>query len=354
MIIYNARLGGSLCSIETRGGVIVAVGKNRRSGDIDAGGKRVIPGMIDIHTHGRGGRDTMDADFEPMCRDYAAAGTTSLLATTMTVPADDIRRVCEAKTDFAGAQILGFHLEGPYISPKKKGAQDERNIARPSVEEFQTFSHVKMITVAPEAEGCMDFISEISGRCSVSIGHTDCDYETALEAIRRGANCLTHTFNAMPPFSHRAPGPIGAGFERQIYAQLICDGLHVSKPAVLMIYRLFGAKRTVLISDSIRPAGMPEGVYDCGGLPVTLKDGVARLADGTIAGSVASLFDCVKKAVEFGIPFDDAVTMATKTPAELLGVKKGVIAAGFDADMLIIDEDMNITDVIIAGKRFVG
>lgn len=352
MIIYNAEINGELKTVKLDGGKIVSVEPDTGRGDIDAGGNLLLPGLIDVHTHGCIGMDTMDADFEPMCRFYAEHGTTSFLPTTMTMGYDALERVTEAKTDFPGAEILGFHFEGPYISEKHKGAQNPAYIKKPSAAEFSRFKNVKMVTIAPESEGSAEFIRAVTPECIVSIGHTDCTYETALEAIESGASCLTHTYNAMPPFHHRNPGPIGAAFEKHIYAQIICDGFHISKPVVLATYKMFGADRMVLISDSIRSAGLPDGEYESGGLKVFLKNGAARLADGTIAGSSATLLDCVKKAVEFGIPLDDAVRMASRTPAELLGVKKGRIAPGYDADLLITDRELNIKTVITAGKVF--
>ena len=352
MIIYNAEINGELKTVKLDGGKIVSVEPDTGRGDIDAGGNLLLPGLIDVHTHGCIGMDTMDADFEPMCRFYAEHGTTSFLPTTMTMGYDALERVTEAKTDFPGAEILGFHFEGPYISEKHKGAQNPAYIKKPSAKEFSRFKNVKMVTIAPESEGSAEFIKAVTPECIVSIGHTDCTYETALEAIENGASCLTHTYNAMPPFHHRNPGPIGAAFERHIYAQIICDGFHISKPVVLATYKMFGADRMLLISDSIRSAGLPDGEYESGGLKVFLKDGAARLADGTIAGSSATLLDCVKKAVEFGIPLDDAVRMASRTPAELLGVKKGRIEPGYDADLLITDRKLNIKTVITAGKVF--
>ena len=352
MIIYNAEINGELKTVKLDGGKIVSVEPDTGRGDIDAGGNLLLPGLIDVHTHGCIGMDTMDADFEPMCRFYAEHGTTSFLPTTMTMGYDALERVTKAKTDFPGAEILGFHFEGPYISEKHKGAQNPAYIKKPSAEEFSHFKNVKMVTIAPESEGSAEFIRAVTPECIVSIGHTDCTYETALEAIENGASCLTHTYNAMPPFHHRNPGPIGAAFEKHIYAQIICDGFHISKPVVLATYKMFGADRMVLISDSIRSAGLPDGEYESGGLKVFLKNGAARLADGTIAGSSATLLDCVKKAVEFGIPLDDAVRMASRTPAELLGVKKGRIEPGYDADLLITDRELNIKTVITAGKVF--
>ncbi len=352
MVIYNAKIGDSLKAITIENGLIASVGDNTAAGDIDAGGNRVIAGLIDIHTHGCIGMDTMDADFEPMCKFYAEHGTTSFLPTTMTMGYDDLDKVCAAKTDFKGANILGFHFEGPYISEKYKGAQNEKYIKNPSVSDFSRFKNVKMITVAPEREGTMEFIKSVTPDCIVSIGHTDCDYETAIKAIENGANCLTHTYNAMPPLHHRNAGPIGAGVEKQIYAQLICDGFHISKPVVLATYKMFGPDRMVIISDSIRSAGLPDGEYESGGLKVILKDGAARLTDGTIAGSSATLLECVKTAVSFGIPFNDAVKMASETPANMLGVNKGKIKAGYDADLLIVDDDINLKTVIIGGKIY--
>lgn len=352
MVLKNALVGGKCRNIVIENGRIAALTEPAAGDGIDCGGKRVIPGLIDIHTHGCVGLDTMDADFAPMCRYYAEHGTTSLLATTMTMPTEDLLRVCRAKTDFPGAQILGFHFEGPYISPKYKGAQNEKNIKVPSVEEFRRFERVRMMTLAPEMPGSMAFIRAVAPDCAISIGHTDCDYETACRAIDAGACCLTHTYNAMPPFLHRAPGPIGAGVEKGIYAQVIGDGFHVLTPTLLATWRTFGKERMVLISDSIRPAGLPDGEYESGGLRVFLRDGIAKLADGTIAGSTATLWDCVCHLTKIGIPFDDAVYMATAAPAALLGINKGRVEVGYDADLLIVGDDMTLETVIIAGNIF--
>lgn len=352
MVIYNARLNENLCSIHIADGKITAVGENTVTGDIDAGGCRVIPGLIDVHTHGILGVDTMDANFESLCRFYAQNGTTSVLPTTMTMDDNSLQKVCNSRSTFSGAQILGFHFEGPYISEKYKGAQNEKYIKNPSVDEFLKFKNIKMITVAPEKYGCIDFIKEISKNCVVCIGHTDCDYETASKAIENGAKCLTHIFNAMPALHHRKPGPIGAAFDKNIYAQIICDGLHISPTMVRMAYNLFGEDRLILISDSLNCTGLPDGKYQSGGLEVFLKDGEARLKDGTLAGSSFTLWQCVKKAVDIGIPFESAVKMASETPAKLLSINKGKIAEGYDADLLIIDDELNISSVIISGEIF--
>lgn len=352
MILKNANVNGKIVNLKIENGKITEIWSGDCKEGIELDGKTVIPGLIDVHTHGLMGIDTMDADFEKLCEYHANNGTTSWLPTTMTMGYDDLLKVCNAKTDYKGAQILGFHFEGPYISKKYKGAQNERFIKNPSVDDFKQFNNVKMITVAPELDGAIDFIKAVSKDTVVSLGHTDCDYETALKAIEAGANCLTHTYNAMPPFDKRFPGPIGAGFMKNIYAQVIGDGFHVSKPVFLATYKMFGADKLTLISDSIRPAGLPDGTYESGGLEVKVQCNEIRLLDGTIAGSSACMWDCVKNCVKFGIPFGDAVKMATSTPAEMLGVNKGKIEIGYDADLLVIDESLNIETVIIAGEIF--
>ena len=352
MVIYNAKINNRLCSITIKNNKIESIGENVENGDFDAQGNIVIPGLIDVHTHGIGGVDTMDCDFLSLCKLYAKNGTTSVLPTTMTLGIDELKKVCETKSDFEGANILGIHLEGPYISEKKKGAQNEKFIKNPSVEEFSEFKNVKMITVAPEKEGSVEFIKEVSKNCVVSLGHTACDYKTADKAIKCGANCVTHLFNAMPPLHHRDTSLIGAAVDNNIYAQVICDGLHICESMIKIAFKLFSSKKIVFISDSLSCASLPDGKYRSGGLDVYLKNGEARIEDGTLAGSSVCLWQCVKKAVEFGIPFETAVKCASENPAKLLGVKKGKIKSGYDADLLIIDDNYDIKNVIIGGKIF--
>jgi len=209
---------------------------------------------------------------------------------------------------------------------------------------------VKIVTIAPETEGGIEFIEKC--KCIVSIGHTNADYETTIKAIEAGANCLTHTFNAMPPIHHREPGVIGAAVSKNIYAQVICDGIHIHKGAIQILYKLFGAERMILISDSMRATGFPDGEYELGGLKVYVKGKEARLSDGTLAGSVSTLLDCVKCAMCFGIPEEDAVKMASETPANLLGINKGKIMVGYDADFITVDDKFNLKKVIISGKLY--
>jgi len=286
-----------------------------------------------------------------MCDFLAKIGTTSWLPTTMTQSFEAIERVTKSKTDVPGTNILGFHMEGPYINEKRKGAQNGAFIRNPDLDEFRRLPGMRVVTVAPELEGSMEFIRDCGAL--VCIGHTDADYETCIRAIDAGANCLTHTFNAMPGIHHRNPGPIGAALEKNIYVQAITDGLHLHPSIVLLLYKAFGPERMVIISDSMRATGLGDGTYEFGGQDIIVKDGVARTLDGAIAGSTATLWRCVKQAASFGVPFADAVRMATRTPADMIGApEKGRIEVGADADLLLLDGDLEISRVMIGGAFF--
>lgn len=353
MNIKNALVNGEIKNLVLDAGVIKKITTDPVHADIDAKGHRVIPGMCDVHVHGWGGADTMDGDLTQLKKNLGLVGTTSFLPTTMTASIEELERVTSASLDGDGAVALGFHLEGPFISEKKCGAQDKRLIVPANFEGFEKLKNIKMITVAPEIDGNLDFIKKVSEMgVGVAIGHTDCDYDTAIKAIECGADNLSHTFNAMPPLLHRDPGPIGAGLVKGIYAQLICDGFHVHKAAVLALCKMYGEDKVLLVSDALSCAGLADGEYVSGGLPVKLQNGVAKLENGVLAGSSTSLFNCVKKATEFGIPFYTAVKMASENPARLLGVKKGKIEEGYDADLLILSDDLEIENVIIGGKLF--
>ena len=353
MNIKNALVGGEIKNLVIEDGVIKKITTDQIFADFDAKGKRLIPGMCDVHVHGWGGADTMDGDLTKLKKNLGEVGTTSFLPTTLTAPLKELERVTSVSLDGEGAHAIGFHLEGPFLSEKKCGAQDKRHIISADLDGFKKLKNVKMTTVAPEGDGNLDFIKKVSEMgVSVAIGHTDCDYDTAIKAIECGADNLSHTFNAMPPLLHRAPGPIGAGLVKGIYAQLICDGFHVHKAAVLALCKMYGEDKVVLVSDALSCAGLPDGEYTSGGLPIKLQNGVAKLENGVLAGSATSLFGCVKKAVEFGIPFDTAVKMASENPARLLGVKKGKIEEGYDADLLVLSDDLEIENVIIGGKLF--
>ncbi|HAL63844.1 MAG TPA: N-acetylglucosamine-6-phosphate deacetylase [Clostridiales bacterium] len=337
MIYKNAKINGEIKDIRIENGKFTEIGKINETG-IDLQGQTVIPGLIDIHTHGAVGVDTMDGkDIEKISEYLLENGITSWLPTTMTVDMEDIKRVTDTIPETKGAKILGYHLEGPYISKNRKGAQNEKYIKNPDITEFESLKNIKMVTLAPELSGSMEFIQKCNA--VVSIGHTDCDYETAVNAIKNGAKCLTHTFNAMPPLNHRNPGPIGAAIDENIYVQVICDGLHIHKSVITMLYRTFGADRMILISDSMRATGISDGEYEFGGQMIDVKNGIARTKDGALAGSTSNLMDCVKKAISFGIPKADAIKMASETPAKLLGVKKGKIEVGYDADFVVVDDE---------------
>lgn len=348
LVLKNCLVGGDITDIIIKDGKIAEIGKTDETGT-DAEGRRVYPGLVDIHTHGMIGYDTMDGDKLPEMSEFLLKnGVTSWMPTTMTVAFDEIARVVNAPIPNVGANILGFHMEGPYISPKHKGAQNEKYIKNPSMEEFSKLENIKMVTIAPELSGSLEFIKECGA--VVSLGHTDCTYDEAIAAIDAGAKCLTHTFNAMPPLHHRAPAAIGAAFDKHVYAQVICDGLHIHPAVIRILYCLFGRERMVLISDSMRATGMPDGKYEFGGQEITVENHIARAPDGAIAGSTSTLMTCVKKAIEFGIPEDDAFYMASQTPCELMGFNKGKIEKGYDADLIVLDDDLELYATVLGGE----
>lgn len=349
-IYKNAKIDGRITDITIEDGKFSSFEKTALSG-FDLGGLEVFPGLIDIHTHGCCGVDTMDSKFEEMSIFHAKHAVTSYLPTTMTASFDELLNVSASlpeKTE--GANILGLHLEGPYISKKYKGAQSERFIKEPDISEFKKLKNVKMVTIAPELYGANDFISECGA--VVSLGHTESDYKRALSAIDAGAMCLTHTFNAMPPLHHREPSCIGAAFDRQIYVQAICDGVHIHESVLRMLYKLFSDDKMIIISDCMRATGLSDGEYDLGGQTVTVCKNQARLADGTLAGSNTCLFDCVKHMIGIGIPKYSAVKMASETPASLLGMQKGKLQVGYDAEFFVCDSDFNLKMTFTCGKEY--
>ena len=354
-LIKNVLHKGALCDIGIEGGKIAAIapaGELPFEG-VDFCGSKVYPGLIDTHTHGCIGKDTMDRELAEMSDYYLANGVTTWYPTTMTVSREDI--IAATTVDLSsvgGANIPGFHLEGPFINVKYKGAQNERFVVSPDMDLIKACDKVKKITVAPEVEGALEFIAECKkAGIVVSLGHSTADYECASAAFKAGASCLTHTYNCMSPLHHRAPGPIPAGAEGGAYAELICDGIHVHPAMVRLLVKLYGSERVVLVSDSVRAAGLDDGTYDLGGLDITVRDGVARTKDGNLAGSTATLLYCVKRAIEFGIPEERAFMMATANPARLMGLdKKGKIEVGCDADIIIVDDKLDLVKSIVRGE----
>ncbi len=342
--------------------VVTAIGEIDGRADIDAKGGYLIPGLVDIHTHGAAGEDFSDGKPEGLERlsdFYASNGVTSFLAATVTLREPELNAAMDALRSFkrgAGAKCAGVNLEGPFVSYKKRGAQNGENIHSPDADMLKRLNDrsggkVRLVTVACEEPGAMDFIRAASKICAVSLGHSDAEYDTALRAFEAGATHVTHLYNAMPPLHHRAPGIIGAAVDAGATAELICDGLHVHPSAVRIAFRLFG-ERINLISDSLRCAGMPDGEYTLGGLAVKMSSGRATLSDGTIAGSAISLMEGLRRAVSFGIPLETAVYAATAAPAKAAKIDAGTIEIGKSADLVLLDNELNIRAVFIDGKRF--
>lgn len=348
-IIKNVNLYGKITDVAVEGGLIAGIGSFEGEG-VDFGGNKIYPGLIDTHSHGCIGLDTMEGGLEEMADFQLKSGVTTWYPTTMTMSEEDIIRATHRDIDFShGANVPGFHMEGPFINKKYKGAQNEAYILPPSMELFNKCKNIKTVTIAPECEGSEEFITACPA--VVSIGHTDADYDTAKRAFDRGAKKLTHTYNVMPGIHHRAPGPIGAGSDsKEVYAELICDGKHVHPSAVKMLIKIFGPDRIILVSDSMRATGLGDGEYSFGGQKVIVKDGTALTEEGKLAGSTSTLFECVRCAISFGIDENTAVKMASENPAKLMGLNKGKIEVGYDADFIIVDGKFNLVKAIARGE----
>lgn len=351
LVLKNAAVNGVLTdiTIDRQTGKILSLDKTSAKGR-DMGGAEIVAGFVDIHSHGCVGFDTMDGDKLPEMSEFLAKnGTTSWCPTTMTATVEDIRTVVTNKNrPTKGAHVVGFHLEGPYIAPKYCGAQRADLAKCPEAADFNDLEDVVLLTLAPELEGAIDYIK--NAPFPVALGHTAADFATAQAAFAAGASGVTHTFNAMPPLHHREPSVIGAALVEGAYAQVICDGKHIHPAVILALYRMFGPDRMVLISDSMRATGLPDGLYELGGQPVIVKDQTARTESGALAGSTSTLAECVRCAIRFGIPRADALKMASETPAKHLGLNKGKVAVGYDADLLVVDDALNIKEVILCDQ----
>lgn len=330
---------------------------------LDAKGMYLIPGFVDIHVHGALGRDFSDASVEGneiIAQRLVQHGVTSYLHTTMTVSEEQMVEIaktvdCQNRNPNRSA-CVGIHLEGPFLSYRKRGAQhpDHLHVADyPLYRQINEISggNVRLIAVAPEIEGGMEFIKLAHEETTVSLAHTCAEYDLALESFQAGANHVTHLFNGMDPFLHRAPGVVGAAMDAGAYAELICDGLHVHPAAVRAAFRMFPG-RIVLISDAVQSAGMADGSYLLGGLSITMKNGRTTLADGTLAGSNITLLDALRNAVSFGIPLEEAVEAATLRPAVSVRVDHlvGSLETGKRADFLLLDEALNLHSVYHFGQ----
>ncbi|MBE7044975.1 MAG: N-acetylglucosamine-6-phosphate deacetylase [Ruminococcaceae bacterium] len=345
-----------------RDGKIVSVEPNTNPGQeeiVDCTGCWVLPGFIDIHTHGAMGYDHTDAhpDAQKIISEYLTKnGVTTYFPTMLTQPEEvlsaAVGAIAEAKKSIP--QIGGIHLEGPYFCERYKGAQNPAFLKNPDIAEFGRIQEaagglVRLISLAPELPGACEFIKQVTPDVRVSIGHTDADYDLANAAIQAGATNLTHTYNAMRPLHHRTPNAIGAAIDGGCFCECICDGLHVHPSMIRLLYHAVGAEKMVLVSDSLRSCGMADGIYDSGGLTIVVQGKSAKLTDGTIAGSGVTLYDCVKNVISFGIPAEDAIRMATLTPAEAVGMDDtiGSIKPGKRAKLLITTPELEIKKVIL-------
>lgn len=332
--------------------------------DIDASGCYVIPGLIDLHFHGAVGHDFCDAQDEGIAciaAYEASRGVTAIVPTTMTLPEE---RLVEIVASIAAhehapneAAIAGINLEGPFISPAKVGAQNPAFVRGATVEEFDRLQDaaqglIKLIDVAPEEANNLDFIREVEGLVRVSVAHTSATYEQACAAFEAGARQLTHLYNAMPALHHRQPGPIAAGAERtDVTPEIIADGVHVAPAMVRLAFKMFGADRMILISDSLRACGLGDGDYELGGQIFHVEGNRATIENGSLAGSVSDVMACMRTAVQqMGIPLTDAVRAATANPARVLGLSdRGAIKPGYVADAVVLDEGLNIRHIILRG-----
>lgn len=355
--------------LTTDGGVITAIGETAAdSGEdvIDAAGCYVIPGLVDIHIHGAMGADFSDGTpdaIRTMARFLLQKGVTSFLGTSMALPGERLASIYAAARPMVGqsapmgATLRGINMEGPFFNAEKRGAQNRDYIIPPDVDLFLRLNeasggHIRTVAVAPETEGAMDFIRRASALCHVSLAHSCADYDTARRALAAGADHITHVFNGMPAFHHRDPGIVGAAADSDAYVELICDGIHVHPSMVRTVFRLFGEDRVCLISDAMRACGMPDGQYDLGGQCVTVSDGSATIGSGSLAGSVTALSDCLRRAVQFGVPLVSALKAATINPARSVGLEHtvGSLSCGKQADILIVDKSLALKHIILAGR----
>lgn len=322
----------------------------------------IIPGLVDVHFHGAAGYDFCDGTMEAYRAIEAYEnehGITSICPATMTLPVNELQKIMHTAAASGLKTLRGIHLEGPFISKEKKGAQKEEYIIPPDREVLENLQEcakglIKIVSVAPETHNAIECIKDMKDRFCFSLAHTTADYETADKAFKVGASHVTHLYNAMPTATHREPAVAGAAFDNaDVDVELICDGIHVHPSVIRSTFRTFGDTRVILISDSMRGTGMSDGNYTLGGQKVIVKGALATLEDGTIAGSVTNLYDCMRNAVAMGIPRESAIKAATINPAGSIGIDDmyGSLMPGKKADILITDSKLNLKTVIINGKK---
>ncbi len=342
---------------------------------VDAAGMYLIPGLTDIHFHGCMGADLSDGTMETVekiATYQASVGVTTIVPATMTVDEEHLLAACRSAREYRREQaedgkegqalLWGIHMEGPFVSEGKAGAQNAAFIQKPNAKllvklQEESGRCIRICSLAPEEEGALELIRDRSSELIFSLAHTIADYDTACRAFEAGANHVTHLFNAMPAFFHRMPGVIGAAMDKGAEAELICDGVHVHPSVVRGALKLFGEDKIIFISDSMRATGLEDGKYSLGGLDVSVNEKEALLPDGTIAGSVTNLMDCMRIAVKhMGIPLETAVKCAAVNPAKSVGLfdKCGSITAGKWANLVLLKkEDLTLGDVFVKGKRVV-
>jgi len=349
------------CDLRIENGLVMELRENLPLLDgetiYDATGCYVLPGLFDTHMHGAVGEDFSDASPEGLLRmaEYErSCGVTSFCPTSMSLGKNELINIFRSGKSVADRcqQIYGFHMEGPFLNPRRKGAQKEEHIVPPEKQLFDACyeasgRRIKKLTLAPEMDGAIELIREVRDVVKVSLGHTEADYDCALLAFREGASQLTHLYNAMPGLNHRQPGVIGAAYDnKEVYVELVADGVHVHDSVIRVAFSMFD-DRVILVSDSMRATGLDDGVYSLGEQSVEVRGRRAVLADGTIAGSVTNLFDCMKHCIDIGIPVEKAVAAATLTPARALDAEKkiGMIAVGRKADIAIVDDKFQLLKV---------
>lgn len=333
---------------------------------IDASGLYAIPGLTDIHFHGCAGYDFCDGTKEALdaITEYEAThGITTICPASMTLPEEKLTKIYHNAAIYQnehGSIICGINMEGPFLSVKKKGAQNEVYLEKPDTLLFKRLNYIcknmiKLVSIAPEETGAMEFIAELKDMVKISLAHTAADYELAMEGFQTGASHVTHLFNAMLPFLHREPGVVGAAFDTpDSTVEIICDGIHLHPSVVRAMFQMFGEDRIVLVSDSMMATGLSDGAYSLGGQKVSVTGNKAVLQDGTIAGSVTNLFDCMKNAViNMGIPLETAIKAAAVNPAKVIGIydNYGSITPGKSANILLLNKQLEIKAVIINGIR---
>ena len=368
--VYIKNIGVVTTNIGIENGKIAYIGDNAENIEplFETDGV-VLPGFIDEHIHGAGGADAMDGTVEALqtiSEFVAREGTTGFLATTMTQSPENITSALKAvkkireKGEYKGAEILGVHLEGPFISPKHVGAQPLEYVANPSAKLFDEYNKasgnaIKIVTLAPEVDGGLELVKHLGEKGVVaSVGHTGGKYADVVKAVAAGATNVTHTYNAQTGLHHREAGVVGAAMLLdELNCEMICDTIHVSVPAIKLVIKNKPHDKYTLITDAMRAKGMPDGKSELGGQEVFVKNGEARLADGTLAGSVLKMNVAIKNLVEkVGVSFTDAVDFATYNPAQNIGVlnERGTIEVGKRADLTVLDKNYEVLYTVVNGK----